>query len=87
MFDGRLAARMPRRLMFLLVAVAFATVILFSRRPLLAEPTGASLDLHSPSLPQNTPLEPVVFALIIVSEDSAKEGAILLKVSSLFFYC
>jgi hypothetical protein len=83
--------------MFLLFAAAFATIIFFSRHPLLAESTGASLGLHLPHPPQNTPLlhspnplqntplGPVVFALIMVSEYSAKEGAILLKVPSYFF--
>lgn len=97
MYDGRLTARsLPRRLMFLLIAVASASIILFSRHPLFAESTVASLGLHvscppqntplldSPNAPQNTPLEPVVFALIMVRERSAKEGAILLKVPSYF---
>lgn len=107
MYDGRLAARTrPRRSMFVLFAAALATIILFSRHPLFAEPTEASLGLdlpsppqnaplldlpnppqdtpflHSPPPPQNIPLEPVVFALIVFSENSAKEGAILLKVPS-----
>jgi hypothetical protein len=82
MYDGRLAVRTrPRRLMYLLFAAAFAMIVLFSRHPSLAEPVGASLGLHSPSPPQNTALEPVVFALIMFSESSATEGAILLKVS------
>jgi hypothetical protein len=85
MYDGRLAVRTrPRRLMFLLFAAAVATIILFSRHPLLAEPMAASLGLHSSSLAQNSALEPVVFALIMFSEASATEGAILLKVSSYF---
>jgi hypothetical protein len=68
--------------MFLLFAAAFATIILFSRNPLLAEPMGASLGFHSLSPPQNGAMEPVVFALIMFSESSATEGAILLKVLS-----
>ena len=83
--------------MFLLLAAAFAMIILFSRHPLLAKHTGDILGLHltrppqntpflhSPNPPQNTPLEPVVFSLIIVSEYSAKEGAIMLKVPSYSF--
>jgi hypothetical protein len=62
--------------MFLLFAAAFATIVLLSRHPI-----GTSLGLHSSSPPQNTALEPVVFALIMFSESSATEGAILLKVS------
>ena len=86
MYDGRLAVRSrPRRLMFLLFAAAFATIVFFSRHPLLAEPIGAKLGLHSPSaLTQHTAGEPVVFALIMFSESSATEGAILLKVSYSF---
>lgn len=81
MKDGRLAVRTrPRRLMFLLFAAALATIILFSRHSLLTEPMGATLGLNSPSSPQNTAVEPVVFALIMFSESSAMEGAILLKV-------
>ena len=80
MYDGRLAVRTrPRRLMFLLFAAAFITIILFSRNPL---PMGASLGFHLSSPPQNGAMEPVVFALIMFSESSATEGAILLKVSS-----
>jgi hypothetical protein len=85
MYDGRLVAvrSRPRRLMFLLFAAVLATIVLFSRH--LAEPIGASLGLHSLSTsPQNTALEPVVFALIMFSESSATEGAILLKVSRYF---
>jgi hypothetical protein len=79
MYDGRLGVRSrPRRLMFLLFAAAFAMIVLFSRHPSLAEPIGASLGLHSSSTPA---VEPVVFALIMFSESSATEGAILLKVS------
>jgi hypothetical protein len=84
MYDGRLAMRTrpPRRLMFLLFAAVFVTIILLSRHPFLAEPMGASLGLHSPFSSQNAPaaVEPVVFALIMFSESSAAEGAILLKV-------
>ncbi|KAN0105246.1 hypothetical protein V8E52_011234 [Russula decolorans] len=59
--------------MFLLFAAACATIVLFSRHPSI----GASLGLHSPST--LTAVEPVVFALIMFSESSATEGAILLK--------
>ena len=83
-YDGRLAVRTrPRRLMFLLFAAAFATFVLFSRHSFLTEPIGASLGFHSSS-PQNIAMEPVVFALIMFSESSATEGAILLKVSHFF---
>lgn len=81
MYDGRLVVRTrPRRLMFLLFAAAFATIILFSRYPSLADPMGSSLGHYSPSL---VAVEPVTFALIMFSESSATEGAILLKVSLL----
>ncbi len=86
MYDGRLAMRTrpPRRLMFLLFAAVFVIIILLSRHPFLAEPMGASLGLHSPFSSQNpaslAAAEPVVFALIMFSESSATEGAILLKV-------
>jgi hypothetical protein len=84
-YDGRLAVRTrPRRLMFLLFAAAFATIVLFSRHSFLTEPIGASLGFHSSSPPQNIAMEPVVFALIMFSESSATEGAILLKVSCFF---
>lgn len=83
MYDGRLTVRTrPRRLMFLLFAAAFVTIILFSRNPLLTEPMGASLGFGSSSSPKNSAMEPVVFALIMFSESSATEGAILLKVPS-----
>ena len=99
-YDGRLVARSlrrPGRLMILLFAAAFATIILFSRHILPAELTGDPLDLHlppplqntpflhSPNPPQNAPLEPVVFSLIVFSESSAMEGAIMLKVPGHFF--
>lgn len=83
MYDGRLVVRSrPRRLMFLLFAAAFATIILFSRYPSLSDPMGSSLGLYSPSL---VTVEPVTFALIMFSESSATEGAILLKVSFAFY--
>jgi hypothetical protein len=68
--------------MILLFAVAITTLLLFSQRSLFSE---SSLDDRPPtSSPfaavQTT--EPVVFALIMYSENSAREGAILLKVSA-----
>jgi hypothetical protein len=72
--------------MVLLFAVIFVVIILFSRRPFLAEPEppelyGAPLGLHaSATLAQHRSAEPVVFALIMYSESSAIEGAILMKV-------
>jgi hypothetical protein len=71
--------------MFLLFAAGLATIILLSRHSLLPEPIGASLGFHSSSPPQNTAMEPVVFALIMFSESSATEGAVLLKVCYVFF--
>ena len=76
----------PRRLMVLLFAAIFVVIILFSRRPFLAEPEfsdsyGAPPGLHaSATLAQRRSAEPVVFALIMYSESSAIEGAILMKV-------
>jgi hypothetical protein len=87
MYDSRLPVRTrPRRFTFLLLAAALATIILFSRHSLFTSPMGTSLGLHSPSSPQNIAMEPVVFALIMFSESSATEGAILLKVSSTFVF-
>jgi hypothetical protein len=70
--------------MYLLFAAVFATIILFSRHPLLAEPMRGSVGLYSPSPLQSTAMEPVVFAFIMFSSSSATEGAILLKVPSYF---
>jgi hypothetical protein len=71
----------PRHLLALLVAVAFVAIMLFSRQ------SHGGLFGHDPSVsPQNdlsanqVPDEPVVFALIMYSEGSAEEGAILMKV-------
>jgi len=85
MYDARLAVRKrPRRFMFLLFAAAFSTIILLSRHSLFAEHMGAaSLGPHSPSPLQNTAVEPVNFALIMFTENSANEGAILVKVKLL----
>jgi hypothetical protein len=82
LYDGRLPFRVRPRQMILLFAVAITTLILFSQRSLFLE---SSLDYRPPvSSPfaavQAT--EPVVFALIMYSEDSAREGAVLLKVSA-----
>ena len=101
--DGRSPFRTrPLRLMVLLFAAAVATLVLFSRRPLLSEHTQAyqASSIPRPSIPPENsttptatpvmqtevverPVEPVVFALLMYSETSAKEGAILLKVTSL----
>jgi fatty acid desaturase len=87
-YDGRMAFRTrPRRLMLLLFAAVFLTIVLFSRH----EPTqsyGASLGF-APQAPHDVAslarLHPVVFALIMYSEASAMEGAILVKVTFFFF--
>jgi hypothetical protein len=88
-----------RRLVTLLFAAAVATLVLFSQRPLLSEysqpelvPRPLTTEKGS-ALPTATsvmqtevverPVEPVIFALLMYSETSAKEGAILLKVTSL----
>jgi hypothetical protein len=64
--------------MLLLFAAAFVTIVLFSRH---SQSYGAPLGFHSSASPQNAAfLQPVAFALIMFSEASAKEGAILLKV-------
>ena len=81
LYDGRLPFRVRPRQMILLFAVAIATLVLFSQLCLFSE---SPLDYRPPvSSPfaavQVT--EPVVFALIMYSENSAREGAILLKVS------
>jgi hypothetical protein len=63
--------------MLLLFAAAFVTIVLFSRH---SQSYGAPLGFHSSASPQNAAfLQPVAFALIMFSEASAKEGAILLK--------
>jgi hypothetical protein len=76
------ASTRPRHMVALLFAVAFVAIILFSRQSY-----GALFGVANPSVsPQNAlsanqiPQEPVVFALIMYSESSAKEGAILMKV-------
>jgi hypothetical protein len=87
-YDSRLPFRArPRHLMLLLLAAAAATLILLSQHPLLSESSlnprpsislknGAALDYAT--VVQT--VEPVVFALIMYSEASAREGAVLLKV-------
>jgi hypothetical protein len=87
MYEGRLAYRSrPRRLMVLLFAALFVIIILFSRQPFVAEPEphesrGAALGFHATSpIAQHRHVEPVVFALVMYSESSATEGAILMKV-------
>lgn len=74
--------------MFLLYAAVFLTIVLFSRLPFAPElPDGASLGFyHPPSPPALARLQPVVFALLMYSETSAMEGAILLKVLPLILY-
>lgn len=89
----------PLRLMILLFAAAATTLVLFSQHPLLSgytHPYQVSL-VPRPSTPLEDsasaltmqtedvqrPVEPVVFALLMYSETSAKEGAILLKVTFL----
>ena len=93
-YDSLLPLRArPRRLMFLLFAAVFTTIILFSHLSSLVEYTDQDwLGPLTPASPQNTvtltappiilerPVEPVVLALIMYSEASAEEGAILLKV-------
>ena len=89
----------PLRLMILLFAAAAATLVLFSQHPLLSgytHPYQVSLVPRPSTALQNSattptvqtedlkrPVEPVVFALLMYSETSAKEGAILLKVTFL----
>jgi len=91
--------RRPLHLMILLFAVAVATLVLFSQRPLLSEyaqpglfprplnpKKGSAPSTATPVMQTEVverPVEPVVFALLMYSETSAKEGAILLKVTSL----
>ena len=84
MYDGRLPFRVrPRHLMILLFTAVVAILVLFS---LLSE---SSPDQPTSVSPQNavtitsSTVEPVVFALIMYSGNSAREGAILLKVTSL----
>jgi len=70
--------------MILLFGAAVAALVFFSQHSLLSE---SSLDPRPLISPQNTvatapfTVEPVVFALIMYSENSAKEGAILIKVA------
>lgn len=84
MYEGRLGYRTrPRRLVILLLAATFIVIVLFSRHHFPAEPAqspGALFRPHADSLAPHPPVEPVVFALIMYSEGSATEGAILLKV-------
>lgn len=81
--------------MILLFATTVAILVLFSQRPLLSEyelvsrPLTTKKGSASPTATSvmqtevvERPVEPVVFALIMYSESSAKEGAILLKVKS-----
>jgi len=79
MFEGRLGcSTRPRQLAVLLFSVIFVGTILLSRQYY-----GALFRLGPSASPQNLnalPTEPVVFALIMYSESSAKEGAILMKV-------
>jgi hypothetical protein len=82
MYEGRMGYTQLRHLLALLFAVAFVAIILFSRQSY-----GALFGLDPSVSPQNAlssanqiPDEPVVFALIMYSESSAKEGAILMKV-------
>ena len=85
MYEGRLGYRTrPRRLVILLLAATFIVIVLFSRHHFPpAEPAqslGAPFSPHAGPLAQYPPVEPVVFALVVYSEGSATEGAILLKV-------
>lgn len=83
MYEGRLGcSTRPRQLVVLLFAVTFVTIILLSRQYY-----GALFGLYQSAPSQNALSvanqhsgEPVVFALIMYSESSAKEGAILMKV-------
>jgi hypothetical protein len=82
MYEGRLGYRTrPRRLVILLLAATFIVIVLFSRHHFPpAEPAQSLGAPHAGPLAQYPPVEPVVFALIMYSEGSATEGAILLKV-------
>ena len=83
MYEGRLGcSTRPRQSVVLLFAVTFVTIIL-----LLPQYYGALFGLDPTASHQNAlsaanqhSREPVVFALIMYSESSAKEGAILMKV-------
>ena len=73
--------------MLLLFAAAVAILVLFSQRPLLSESSRnprPPFSLENGAAPDSSTavqtVEPVVFALIMYSEGSAREGAILLKV-------
>lgn len=87
-YDGRRSFRTkPRRLIVLLFVAAVAIIALFSERHLLSE---SSINPGLPDSLQNVAppnaiqtVEPVVITLIMYSEDSAREGAILLKVTFL----
>jgi hypothetical protein len=81
--EGRMGcSTRPRQIMALLLAVTFLAIVWFSQQSY-----GALFGLDPSVSPQdaltfaNQPqAEPVVFALIMYSETSAKEGAILIKV-------
>lgn len=77
---------MPRRLIVFLFVAAVAIIALFSERHHLESPPYPGLpDSLQNAVPPNAirTVEPVVITLIMYSEDSAREGAILLKVTFL----
>ena len=86
LYDDRRSFRArSRHLIILLFGAAVAALVFFSQHSLLSE---SLLDPRPLISPQNTVatapstvVEPVVFALIMYSENSAKEGAILIKVA------
>ena len=91
-YDGRRSSfrTRPRRLLVLLFVAALAVIAVFLERYLLSEPSESPLYPSLPDTLQNVvppsaiqPVEPVVITLIMYSEDSAREGAILLKVTFL----
>ena len=111
-WNGGIPFRTRRRVTFLLLAAAFASIVFYSQKPLGEKYPQAcqsldpqitcvpELQVNSPPLtvtitrtaPSTTetvvvepPVQPVVFALVMYSESSAKEGAVLLKVSHLAF--
>lgn len=86
-YDNRLPFRAkPRHLMFLLFAAAVATLLLLSQLPFFSSPNSrpSISAINGAALNSSTAVrtvEPVVFALIMYSESSAREGAVLLKVT------
>jgi hypothetical protein len=105
--------RTRRRVTFLLLAAAFASIVFYSQQTLGEKYSQACQSLVDPQItcvperqvdsppltvtitrtaPPTTetvvvepPVQPVVLSLVMYSESSAKEGAVLLKVSYLVF--